>query len=73
MIIYSSNLATNIIIELVDATAPQPAGIGGTGWKNLTGSTGQANLGLMFWDGSNVRVYTGNTQPYYAKVTFTVE
>jgi hypothetical protein len=57
------------LIEL-QATGSQPniatPGSALNSWTTLTGSTDQANKGLMFWDGSNVRVYTGATFPYYA-------
>lgn len=59
------------LIELhTNGQAPAIAtpGNAANSWALLTGSTGSQspNRGLMFWDGNNVRVYTGTTFPYYA-------
>ena len=59
-------------LPLIEIEASQAAGAqgpaGNGNWTTLTGSTGHANKGLMFWDGSNIRVYTGATFPFYATV-----
>jgi hypothetical protein len=59
------------LIELHTSGAPvlNPSpGSATNSWATLTGSTGSnsPNKGLMFWDGNNIRVYTGTTWPYYA-------
>ena len=52
------------MIELNPAAGSEPAGI--PNWAPLTGATGPSNTGIMFWDGQNIKVYTGQTFPYYA-------
>ena len=69
----SQPLGFKLPLIQLQAAGSQPAialngGSSLNAWTTLTGSTSDANKGLMFWDGSNIRVYTGATFPYYATV-----